>query len=272
MGRMDIASSPRHHEYIARHGASDRPGRFERGGSPLVRDPGLWYLLCVTRTNRRRSKRRLAGWAALAAAAVAAPAVAHALIQRRLRAPDALGWGRTHRYAGHFGPVVFRELGAGPPIVLLHALGPGYDSLQWGPAAEALAGHFRVLAPDLPGWGRSAPVEPRPELYLASLAEFLIAVVRDPAVLVGAGHAAPFAVCLGAELPDQIRALALVAPAGRFSRIAMAPGAAGEAARAGAAGAAGQLPAGQLVADLLAVPWLRVSATPSRPPSASTPR
>lgn len=238
------------------------------------------------RTDRIRRGRRRAGWAALAAAAVAAPAVAHALIQRRLRAPDALGWGRTHRYAGHLGPVIFQELGAGPPIVLLHALGPGYDSRQWGPAAEALAQHYRVLAPDLPGWGRSAPVEPRPELYLASLADLLVGVVRDPAVLVAAGHAAPYAVHLAAELPDQIRALALVAPAGSFSDLGGAPratdavdgaGAAratGAADASGAADAAGQLsgerppsgqlladrpPAGQLVAELLAVPLLRVS-------------
>jgi pimeloyl-ACP methyl ester carboxylesterase len=177
--------------------------------------------------------------------------MAHAIIQRRLRPPDVLGWGRTHRYAGHFGTVVFQELGAGPPIVLLHALGPGYDSRQWGPAAAALASRFRVLAPDLPGWGRSAPVEPWPELYLASLAELLVAVVREPAVLVAAGHAASYAVSLAAELPDQIRTLALVAPAGRFAGIAGA---------SGQTGAAGRLPAGQLVADLLEVPLLRVSA------------
>ena len=214
----------------------------------------------MTRTHRIRSRRRRAGWAALAAAAVAAPAVAHALIQRRLRAPDALGWGRTHRYAGHLGPVIFQELGAGPPIVLLHAFGPGYDSRQWGPAAEELARHYRVLAPDLPGWGRSAPVEPRPELYLASLADLLVGVVRDPAVLVAAGHAAPYAVHLAAALPDQVRALALVAPAGSDSDL----GGAADASDADAADGTGQLsavhpPAGQLLAELLAVPLLRVS-------------
>jgi pimeloyl-ACP methyl ester carboxylesterase len=170
----------------------------------------------MTRSARSRSRARwrAAGGLALAGAALAAPALAHALIQRRLRAPDAAGWGRTHRYAGHLGQIVFQELGAGPPIVLLHAFGPGYDSRQWRAAAEALAPHYRVLAPDLPGWGRSAALEPRPEVYLASLADFLTAVVRDPAVLVAAGYAAPYAVLLAVELPDQVRALALAAPAG----------------------------------------------------------
>jgi hypothetical protein len=161
-----------------------------------------------------RGRRRLYQGLALAGAALAAPAVAHALIQRRLRAPEAPGWGRTHRFAGHFGPVVFQEIGAGPAVVVLHAFGPGFDAGQWRAAAEALAPRFRVLAPDLPGWGRSAPLEPRPQAYLASLADFLAGVVWGRAVLVAAGHAAPYAIHLAAERSALVRGLALVAPLG----------------------------------------------------------
>jgi pimeloyl-ACP methyl ester carboxylesterase len=161
-----------------------------------------------------RGERRLVRGLVLAGAALAAPAVAHALIQRRLRAPEAPGWGRTHRYAGHFGSVVFQELGAGPPVVLLHAFGPGFDASQWRAAAEALAPRFRVLAPDLPGWGRSAPLEPRPRAYLACLADFLAGVVWGRAALVAAGHAAPYAIHLAEERSALVRGLALVAPLG----------------------------------------------------------
>jgi len=161
-----------------------------------------------------RGSRRLVRGLALAGAALAVPAVAHALIQRRLRAPEAPGWGRTHRYSGHHGPVVFQELGAGPPVVLLHAFGPGFDSCQWRAAAEALAPRFRVLAPDLPGWGRSAPLEPRPRAYLACLADFLAGVVWGRAALVAAGHAAPYAIHLAEERSALVRGLALVAPLG----------------------------------------------------------
>src|SRR5258708_6963336 len=86
---------------------------------------------------RNGGERRLLRGLALAGAALTAPAVAHALIQRRLRAPETPGWGRTHRYAGHLGSVVFQELGAGPAVVLLHAFGPGFDACQWRAAAEA---------------------------------------------------------------------------------------------------------------------------------------
>ena len=47
-----------------------------------------------------------------------------------------------------------RDLGAGPPVVLLHP-GPGLDGSVFLPGAEALAEHHRVLLVDLPGNGRS---------------------------------------------------------------------------------------------------------------------
>jgi pimeloyl-ACP methyl ester carboxylesterase len=179
----------------------------------------VWYLVGVERSSGRqehqaRGRRRFPLGLLLACAAVAVPAVAHALVRRRLRAPEAAGWGRTRRYAGHFGQLFFQELGAGPPIVLLHGFGPGFDSGQWRTVAEALAPHGRVLAADLPGWGRSTPVPPRPEMVLASLADFLTGVAWEPAVVVAAGHAAPYAVHLAAAHPGLVRALALVAPLG----------------------------------------------------------
>ncbi len=240
-----------------------------------------------------RGSRRLVRGLALAGAALAVPAVAHALIRRRLRAPEAPGWGRTHRYSGHYGPVVFQELGAGPPVVLLHAFGPGFDGCQWRAAAEALAPRFRVLAPDLPGWGRSAPLEPRPRAYLACLADFLAGVVWGRAALVAAGHAAPYAIHLAEERSALVRGLALVAPLGlpvgsasHGGRLEEATAPAAEAAEAGPPAAAGpeapmengtEVPAAAtqpadldstdgpgpplhpLVGQLMAVPLLRVS-------------
>ncbi len=166
--------------------------------------------------DRARQWRRLGGLA-LAGAALAAPVVAHLLIRRKLRPPRAPHWGRTHRFASRLGPVVFQELGAGPPVVLLHALGPGCDGEQWRAAAEALAPRFRVCVPDLPGWGRTASgtaLAPRPDLYLAVLADFLAGAVREPAVVAGAGLAAAYAAVLGAEYPELVRAVALTAPEG----------------------------------------------------------
>lgn len=170
------------------------------------------------------------GWIlglALAGLAVGAPAVASAVIRRRAEPPQAPRWGRARRYAGQAGEIVFQELGhrradAGQggnaaPVVLLHALGPGYDSQQWRAAAEILAEGRAVYVPDLPGWGRSQRPRghaPAPHLYVAALEDFLTEVVREPAVLVAAGHAAPYAVRVAVENPRALRALGLVCPVG----------------------------------------------------------
>ncbi len=166
------------------------------------------------RAHRARRRRLLAGLA-LTTAAVGLP-----LLLRRLAAAPPLpphGWGRGHRYAWRGAEVSFQQVGDGPPVVLVHSLGPGHDCDEWRCAAELLAGGFHLLAPDLPGWGRSARCgfAPTPELYAAFLRDFLADVVRRPAVLVAAGRAASFAVAAATE-PGRatVRALALVTPRG----------------------------------------------------------
>ena len=47
-----------------------------------------------------------------------------------------------------------REAGAGPALLLLHAF--PYDSRQWDRQIETFSARLRVLAPDFPGFGRSA--------------------------------------------------------------------------------------------------------------------
>ncbi len=47
--------------------------------------------------------------------------------------------------------------GSGKPLVLIHG-GLGDAQQHWAPAFEALTPHFQVLAPDLPGFGVSAPL------------------------------------------------------------------------------------------------------------------
>lgn len=61
-----------------------------------------------------------------------------------------------------------RDLGEGPPVVLLHP-GPGLDGSVFLPGVEALASHHRVLLVDLPGNGRS-PDGDRNEWSLAGFA------------------------------------------------------------------------------------------------------
>lgn len=157
----------------------------------------------------------------LAGTALGVPALASAVIRRRVEPPSSPRWGRAHRYAGRHGEIVFQELGTHrddrPPIVLLHSFGPGHDSNEWRAAAERLAEVYRVYAPDLPGWGRSASPPPgswRPSFYVNAIEGFLGGVVREPAVVVASGLPAAYAARLAAEHPARLRAVALVSPLG----------------------------------------------------------
>jgi pimeloyl-ACP methyl ester carboxylesterase len=61
---------------------------------------------------------------------------------------------RLRLYHHHDGArVAYRELGAGPPIALLHSALLSHK--EWEPAVEQLASRFRVVLPDLPLHGDS---------------------------------------------------------------------------------------------------------------------
>ena len=54
-------------------------------------------------------------------------------------------------------PIFVAETGSGPAVVMLHGGGPGASGVSnYSRNIDALAGHFRVIVPDMPGYGRSA--------------------------------------------------------------------------------------------------------------------
>lgn len=171
-------------------------------------------------------KRRLVRNLALAGAAVGLPLVAAALLRRRAEPPAAPRWGRAHRYAGRWSELVFQELGSGPPLLLLHAFGPGYGHNQWRNTAEILAANHCVYVPDLPGWGRTRGLTGArlQERYLTLIEDFLGGVIREKAVIVAAGLSAAYAVRAAADHPGRVRALALVSPLGLGECDAEQPG------------------------------------------------
>ncbi|MDU9415623.1 alpha/beta hydrolase [Pseudomonas sp. zfem005] len=82
--------------------------------------------------------------------------------------------------------VAIRECGQGPVVVLLHGIGSGAAS--WLHCAQRLAGDYRVIAWDAPGYGRSTALpegQPRAQHYAARLEALLQALGVDRCVLVG---------------------------------------------------------------------------------------
>lgn len=166
--------------------------------------------------QKRKRRRRLLKGLLLGGAAVGIPALANAVIARRIRRLPAAGWGTAHRYAWRYGEIRFQLLGDGDPLVLLHSFGPGHSGEEWRQAAQFLAERHAVYVPDLIGWGRSDKphIEYDGELYMRLILDFLEDVVRRRAAVVGAGLSAAYAVQVAADRPELVRALGLVVPAG----------------------------------------------------------
>ncbi|NJL02950.1 MAG: alpha/beta hydrolase [Spirulinaceae cyanobacterium RM2_2_10] len=103
-----------------------------------------------------------------------------------------------------------------PPLVFLHGFGGGSSAYEWSQVYPAFALDYRVLAPDLPGWGRSDHPERdyQPEDYLTSIATFLEQVSEPPTTVIASSLTAALTIRLAVARPDLFRSLILVAPAG----------------------------------------------------------
>ncbi len=111
------------------------------------------------------------------------------------------------------GDIALLRAGQGHPIVLLHGLGATKASFL--PTVAALAGSFRVLALDLPGFGDS--VKPLgaaydPPFFADAVAGALDACGIERAHLVGNSMGGRVALELGLRHPDRVGRLALLAP------------------------------------------------------------
>ncbi|AFY66156.1 alpha/beta fold hydrolase [Geitlerinema sp. PCC 7407] len=102
------------------------------------------------------------------------------------------------------------------PLVFFHGFGGGSSSYEWSKVYPAFAADYRVIAPDLVGWGRSAhPARDyEPEDYVTTLREFLEQVSDRPVIAVASSLTAAYVVRVAIARPELFRALILVTPAG----------------------------------------------------------
>lgn len=110
------------------------------------------------------------------------------------------------------------EKGAGTPVVLLHGGGPGASGVSnYSRNIEALAEHFRVIVPDMPGYGRSSKgVDGSdPFGYLADhIRGMLDELGIDCAHLVGNSYGGACALRLALDTPHRVDRLVLMGPGG----------------------------------------------------------
>ncbi len=111
----------------------------------------------------------------------------------------------------------YRMAGKGAPLVMLHGIGGGSGS--WLPQLEALAGRFRMIAWDAPGYGNSALINgpaPRADEYAAALERLLDTLAIDQCLLVGQSLGALMATAFARAFPYRLHGLVLLGPAGGY--------------------------------------------------------
>jgi 3-oxoadipate enol-lactonase len=123
----------------------------------------------------------------------------------------------------------YLDEGSGPPVVLLH--GFPLNSEMWEPQVGSLSGRFRLVVPDLAGFGASDPPADPLAQTVEAYADDVVALVDHlaiaPVTLVGLSMGGYVAFALLRHRPELVGALVLAdtragadAPANRESRTA----------------------------------------------------
>lgn len=108
----------------------------------------------------------------------------------------------------------YRDVGDGPPVLLLH--GWAGNSHQWRGLLPGLARTHRVIAPDLPGCGRSdkPPLDYKIADYLLYVREFVSELGLGRFVLIGTSFGGFIAVRYCLAYPEDVGSLVLLNASG----------------------------------------------------------
>ncbi|HEY9593970.1 MAG TPA: alpha/beta fold hydrolase [Spirochaetia bacterium] len=114
-----------------------------------------------------------------------------------------------------FGRLFYIEEGSGAPILYVHG---NTGSCRWFSRVMDVPGH-RTVAPDMPNFGRSSPLEGEPDIdrYADAVLDFAQSLGLDRPILVGHSLGGAVAISLAVRHPSAVRGLVLVdsaAPSG----------------------------------------------------------
>ncbi|MEV6217605.1 alpha/beta fold hydrolase [Nocardia sp. NPDC051833] len=129
---------------------------------------------------------------------------------------EIVGPGRTVRVGAR--EIFYSEAGSGPAVVLLHGGGPGASGRSnYARNIAALAERFRVIVPDLPGYGRSTKRIDQSDPFgdlAAAVGGLLDELGVDSAHLVGNSYGGAAALRLAMDRPAVVDRLVLLGPGG----------------------------------------------------------
>ncbi|MFB2982787.1 alpha/beta fold hydrolase [Microseira sp. BLCC-F43] len=101
-------------------------------------------------------------------------------------------------------------------LVFLHGFGGGSSAYEWSKVYPAFAADYRIVAPDLIGWGRSNhPARNyRIEDYLTTIAELIAQTCSGGVRAIASSLTAAFTIRLAIAHPDLFKCLILTTPSG----------------------------------------------------------
>ncbi|MGB3656152.1 MAG: alpha/beta hydrolase [Rivularia sp. (in: cyanobacteria)] len=101
-------------------------------------------------------------------------------------------------------------------LVFLHGFGGGSSAYEWSKVYPAFAAEYRIIAPDLIGWGESEhPVRNyQVEDYLTTIAEFLQQTCDGAVKVIASSLTAAFTIRVAITHPELFKSLILTTPAG----------------------------------------------------------
>jgi 2-hydroxymuconate-semialdehyde hydrolase len=112
----------------------------------------------------------------------------------------------------------YQDHGQGDPIFLIHGSGPGVTAYaNWRLTMPVLAEKFRVIAPDMVGFGfteRPANVSYTMDMWVSHALSLMDALKIDKAHLVGNSFGGGLALALALKAPDRVHRLVLMGSAG----------------------------------------------------------
>lgn len=102
------------------------------------------------------------------------------------------------------------------PLLFLHNFGGGASAYEWSKVYPAFIDSYRVLAPDLLGWGQSDHPMRDYEVddYLTTLTELIEKTWTQPVVAIASSLTGAIVTRLAIQRPELFKALFLVCPSG----------------------------------------------------------
>lgn len=129
---------------------------------------------------------------------------------------EGVGTGRTVPVGDR--EIFFSEVGSGPAVVLLHGGGAGATGLSnYSRNIGALARKFRVIVPDMPGYGRSSKRVDQSDPFgdlAGAIGGLLDELSIGSAHLVGNSYGGAAALRLAMDRPEKVDRLILMGPGG----------------------------------------------------------